>query len=213
MTSSSKSEDDLRQTERLKVESLYLEKFRDYILTGNKISRLQARHNNLRMSLAAENETLPRQVVSTRRRIGRWDSWKLTESLCISVHRSAVSGGSLPKLFGGSLEEYIEAVKQDIPLVVRSCIRVINLHGLHHQGIFRVSGSKVAANERCWESLKVFIRWRSVASERLLSEEMTPWRIFRTPVRSTQWLACWSCTWGSSGNLSLLSSTSISSWH
>jgi len=129
-SNSSRSEDIQRQAERIEVERLYLEKFRDYILGSNKISRLQARHNNLRLNLAAENETLPRQVVSTRRRIGR----------------SAVSGGSLPKLFGGSLEDYLEAVKQDIPTVVRSCVRVINLHGLHHQGIFRVSGSKVEIN-------------------------------------------------------------------
>lgn len=48
-----------------------------------------------------------------------------------------------PKLFGGSLEEYLEVTGEDIPLILRSCIRVINLYGLHHQGIFRVSGSQV----------------------------------------------------------------------
>ncbi|XP_071454526.1 SLIT-ROBO Rho GTPase-activating protein 1-like isoform X2 [Hetaerina americana] len=51
-----------------------------------------------------------------------------------------------PKLFGGSLEEYLEATDMEIPLVVKSCIRVINLYGLHHQGIFRVSGSQVEIN-------------------------------------------------------------------
>ena len=51
-----------------------------------------------------------------------------------------------PKLFGGSLEEYIEATGQEIPLIIKSCIRVINLYGLHHQGIFRVSGSIVEIN-------------------------------------------------------------------
>lgn len=35
---------------------------------------------------------------------------------------------------------------QDIPLVMKSCIRVINLYGLQHQGIFRVSGSQVEIN-------------------------------------------------------------------
>ena len=49
-----------------------------------------------------------------------------------------------PKLFGGGLDEYLEALKQDIPLIVKSCVRVINLYGLHHQGLFRVSGSKVS---------------------------------------------------------------------
>lgn len=71
-----------------------------------------------------------------------------------------------PKLFGGSLEEYLEVTGEEIPLIMRSCIRIINLYGkcskhtlvserilylylnfclvgLHHQGIFRVSGSQV----------------------------------------------------------------------
>lgn len=56
-----------------------------------------------------------------------------------------------PKLFGGSLEEYLEATQEDIPLIMRSCIKIINLYGLHHQGIFRVSGSQVEiSNFREW---------------------------------------------------------------
>ncbi|XP_032444607.1 SLIT-ROBO Rho GTPase-activating protein 1-like isoform X2 [Xiphophorus hellerii] len=40
-----------------------------------------------------------------------------------------------------------------IPLLVESCIRYINLHGLQHQGIFRVSGSQVEVNDikNCFE--------------------------------------------------------------
>lgn len=34
-----------------------------------------------------------------------------------------------PKLFGGSLEEYLEVTQEEIPLIMRSCIRVINLFG------------------------------------------------------------------------------------
>lgn len=56
-----------------------------------------------------------------------------------------------PKLFTGSLEEYLEATGEDIPLIMRSCIKIINLYGLHHQGIFRVSGSQVEiSNFREW---------------------------------------------------------------
>jgi SLIT-ROBO Rho GTPase activating protein len=43
-----------------------------------------------------------------------------------------------PKLFGGSLEEYLETTGEEIPLVLRSCIRVINLFGE-----FRVLRTKV----------------------------------------------------------------------
>ena len=35
---------------------------------------------------------------------------------------------------------------QDLPPILRSCVRVINLYGLHHHGIFRVSGSQVEIN-------------------------------------------------------------------
>jgi SLIT-ROBO Rho GTPase activating protein len=69
--------------------------------------------------------TLPRPITNNRRRIGR-----------------TLIGGQ-PKLFAGSLEEYIESSHQDIPQIIKSCVRIINLYGLHHQGIFRVSGSQV----------------------------------------------------------------------
>uniref|UniRef100_A0AAY4EDN9 SLIT-ROBO Rho GTPase-activating protein 2 n=1 Tax=Denticeps clupeoides TaxID=299321 RepID=A0AAY4EDN9_9TELE len=36
---------------------------------------------------------------------------------------------------------------QAIPLMVESCIRFISRHGLHHEGIFRVSGSQVEVND------------------------------------------------------------------
>lgn len=34
-----------------------------------------------------------------------------------------------PKLFGGSLKEYLEVTGEHLPLILRSCIRVINLYG------------------------------------------------------------------------------------
>ncbi|XP_055921129.1 SLIT-ROBO Rho GTPase-activating protein 1-like [Eupeodes corollae] len=48
-----------------------------------------------------------------------------------------------PKLFGGSLEEYLKITNEPIPLILRSCIRVIRKYGLHSHGIFRVSGSQI----------------------------------------------------------------------
>ncbi|XP_055858934.1 SLIT-ROBO Rho GTPase-activating protein 1-like isoform X2 [Episyrphus balteatus] len=48
-----------------------------------------------------------------------------------------------PKLFGGSLEEYLKITNEQIPLIIRSCIRVISSYGLRSQGIFRVSGSQI----------------------------------------------------------------------
>uniref|UniRef100_A0A5K3F1I7 Rho-GAP domain-containing protein n=1 Tax=Mesocestoides corti TaxID=53468 RepID=A0A5K3F1I7_MESCO len=51
-----------------------------------------------------------------------------------------------PKLFGGSIDEYVTKTGEQIPRVVLSCIRVINLYGMHHQGIFRVPGSQAEIN-------------------------------------------------------------------
>ncbi|KAF5928303.1 hypothetical protein HPG69_014908 [Diceros bicornis minor] len=51
------------------------------------------------------------------------------------------------KLFNGDLETFVKDSGQIIPLIVESCIRFINLYGLQHQGIFRVSGSQVEVND------------------------------------------------------------------
>ncbi|KAL1492781.1 hypothetical protein ABEB36_010977 [Hypothenemus hampei] len=121
------------RADRQETEEFYLTKFREYLLGSSKIARLDSKQEYLRQSLLAEAPELChtiRPVVKTpkRKRIGRLQ----------------MSGQ--PKLFGGSLEEYQEATNQEIPLILRSCIRVINLYGLHHQGIFRVSGSQVEIN-------------------------------------------------------------------
>ncbi|KAH1029892.1 SLIT-ROBO Rho GTPase-activating protein 1 isoform X2 [Dendroctonus ponderosae] len=121
------------RADRQETEEFYLTKFREYLVGSSKIARLDAKQEYLRQSLVAEAPELCqtiRPVVKTpkRKRIGRLQ----------------LSGQ--PKLFGGSLEEYQEATNQEIPLILRSCIRVINLYGLHHQGIFRVSGSQVEIN-------------------------------------------------------------------
>lgn len=60
------------------------------------------------------NNTLVKSNVPKRKRIGRMN---------MTGH---------PKLFGGSLEEYLEVTCEEIPLIMRSCIRVINLYGTVH---------------------------------------------------------------------------------
>lgn len=131
---------------------LLLQKIREYILGTSRIARLDAKAELLRNSLTKDttvdknNALVVKSNVPKRKRIGRMN----------------MTGQ--PKLFGGSLEEYLEATGEEIPLIMRSCIRVINsygmcialqivniylsnlefrLLGLHHQGIFRVSGSQV----------------------------------------------------------------------
>ncbi|XP_074872610.1 rho GTPase-activating protein 4 isoform X3 [Carettochelys insculpta] len=42
---------------------------------------------------------------------------------------------------------YLTKSGQAIPLVVESCVRFISLHGLHHEGVFRVPGSQMRVTE------------------------------------------------------------------
>ncbi|GJQ67390.1 hypothetical protein Trydic_g5085 [Trypoxylus dichotomus] len=122
-----------QRADRQETEEFYLSKFREYLLGSTRIARLDAKHKYISQSLLSEtpealNTLKPISKTPRRKRIGRLQ----------------MSGQ--PKLFGGSLEEYLEATNQEIPLIIKSCVRVINLYGLHHQGIFRVSGSQVEIN-------------------------------------------------------------------
>ncbi|KAK9758819.1 Variant SH3 domain [Popillia japonica] len=122
-----------QRADRQETEEFYLSKFREYLLGSTRIARLDAKQKYISQSLLSEtpealNTLKPMSKTPRRKRIGRLQ----------------LSGQ--PKLFGGSLEEYLEATNQEIPLIVKSCVRVINLFGLHHQGIFRVSGSQVEIN-------------------------------------------------------------------
>ncbi|XP_037033613.1 SLIT-ROBO Rho GTPase-activating protein 1-like isoform X1 [Bradysia coprophila] len=117
------------KADKQEIEEFYITKIREYILGTSRIARLDAKAELLRNALAKDSvnhsNTLVKSNVPKRKRIGRMN---------MTGH---------PKLFGGSLEEYLEVTCEEIPLIMRSCIRVINLYGLHHQGIFRVSGSQV----------------------------------------------------------------------
>ncbi|KAJ8302227.1 hypothetical protein KUTeg_021214 [Tegillarca granosa] len=122
-----------RRGDRLELEQFYIGKFRSYTLSCNQIARLQAKYSAIQKAVGdnISNSGRPPSLPPKpkKRRIGR----------------SPLVGQ--PKLFGGSLEEYIEATNQDIPLIIKSCIRAINLYGMHHQGIFRISGAQVEINE------------------------------------------------------------------
>uniref|UniRef100_A0A336KWD9 CSON015377 protein n=1 Tax=Culicoides sonorensis TaxID=179676 RepID=A0A336KWD9_CULSO len=127
-----------QRSDKQEIEEFYITKIREYILCTSRIARLDSKAEFLRNILAKESVlnssiTSNKALAPKRKRIGRMN----------------MSGR--PKLFGGSLEEYLEATGEDIPLIMRSCIKIINLYGLHHQGIFRVSGSQVEiSNFREW---------------------------------------------------------------
>lgn len=138
------------RADRHETEEFYLSKFREYLLGTSRIARLDSKHEHIRQTLISSgetNENMPSSLnlnmsLTTNHCNGQPTSTKPIRRKRIG--RLQMNGQ--PKLFGGSLEEYLEMSNQDIPLIVKSCIRVINLYGLHHQGIFRVSGSQVEIN-------------------------------------------------------------------
>lgn len=91
----------------------------------SRIARLDSKAELLRNALAKDsalqcNSTLlVKTNVPKRKRIGRMN----------------MTGQ--PKLFGGSLEEYLEVTGEEIPLIMRSCIRIINLYGKEKELDFR----------------------------------------------------------------------------
>ncbi|XP_048257474.1 SLIT-ROBO Rho GTPase-activating protein 1-like isoform X4 [Haliotis rufescens] len=128
-------EDAKYRNDRQETEIFYLSKFREYTLSCNRLARLQSKYNAIQKALGEKDlssgVTRPPALPPKpqKRRIGR------------------TPPVGQPKLFGGSLEEYCEALNVDIPRIIRSCIRVVNLYGMHHQGIFRVSGAQLDINQ------------------------------------------------------------------
>lgn len=84
----------------------------------SRIARLDGKAELLRNALAKDSmlnkssALVVKSNVPKRKRIGRMN----------------MTGQ--PKLFGGSLEEYLEVTGEEIPLIMRSCIRVINSYGM-----------------------------------------------------------------------------------
>jgi SLIT-ROBO Rho GTPase activating protein len=115
------------------------------MLDSNLTTRLQAKYEDISKALGPDRAArVLGGEVSAAETAGKPPRRKRIGRPMITAGPAGVGGAHAgPKLFGGSLEEYLEASQEEIPLVIRSCVRVINLYGLHHQGIFRVSGSQV----------------------------------------------------------------------
>ncbi|XP_025413471.1 SLIT-ROBO Rho GTPase-activating protein 1-like isoform X3 [Sipha flava] len=136
------------RADKHETEEFYLTvsmKLRDYLMRTSRIVRLDSKQQHI-------NETLT--SICKRPQNGNVELTPAKQTPQRPIHKPIVRRKRIgrlqmngqPKLFGGSLEEYLDATNQEIPLIIKSCIRVINLFGLHHQGIFRVSGSQVEIN-------------------------------------------------------------------
>ncbi|XP_076304091.1 SLIT-ROBO Rho GTPase-activating protein 1-like [Tachypleus tridentatus] len=130
------------RADRQETEDFYLYKFREYTFVNNLIARLQSKAELVRCALISSQEIITSESSSPQ-------TIQRPHTLPHRARKKRIGQTPLvgqPKLFGGSLEEYLDVTNQEIPVIMKSCIRIINLYGLHHQGIFRVSGSQVEIN-------------------------------------------------------------------
>ncbi|KAM9313142.1 SLIT-ROBO Rho GTPase-activating protein 1 isoform 3-T3 [Gastrophryne carolinensis] len=124
-----------RRANQQETEQFYFMKFREHLEGSNLITKLQAKHDLLQRTLGEGKGIVPFlrppnvPPKPQKQKKPRPRSHYIT------------------KLFNGDLETFIQESGQIIPLIVESCIRFINLYGLQHQGIFRVSGSQVEVND------------------------------------------------------------------
>ena len=136
--------EDKKTTILQELQETIIEMSKQLIIINNKTIQQDARYNYLKVGsrpplncniniktfqkmLILQNfcpETLPRPIITKRK------------------PRTQTVG--LPKLFGGTLDQYYEATGEIIPLVVESCIKYINNFGMRHQGIFRIGGAHVS---------------------------------------------------------------------
>ncbi|KAI1724883.1 rhoGAP domain-containing protein [Ditylenchus destructor] len=153
---------DTLEGELAKSYDVYLQNFSFYLFNANLIMRLEARAEGIGGALSKDDGNVPvpngnlenddsretgedgtewHDRSRRKKRIG-----SQTSAATPDTQSSPSAKVRRPRLFGGSLEEYVEATGEKIPLVVISCVRVLSQFGLHHQGIFRVSGSQLEIN-------------------------------------------------------------------
>uniref|UniRef100_A0AAY4B4V0 SLIT-ROBO Rho GTPase-activating protein 3-like n=1 Tax=Denticeps clupeoides TaxID=299321 RepID=A0AAY4B4V0_9TELE len=105
---------------------------KEYLGGSSLICKLQAKHDLLKEA------------------IQKVDCWcmfpRMPAGRSVRVRKARPCSQYNHKLFSGDILSFIQSSGQQIPLVVESCIRFINLHGLHHEGIFRVPGSQSEVN-------------------------------------------------------------------
>jgi SLIT-ROBO Rho GTPase activating protein len=102
----------------------HVQKFREYILGTSRIARLDSKHEHIRQTLLDAAGDSPTSLKGLQQ---RHTGQTMKPPRRKRIGRLQMNGQ--PKLFGGSLEEYLETTNQEIPLIMKSCIRVINLYG------------------------------------------------------------------------------------
>ncbi|XP_053552035.1 rho GTPase-activating protein 4 [Bombina bombina] len=133
---SSKTNTAKRRANQQDTENFYVTKFQKYLAGRSTICKLQAKRDQLK-------EAIDKAAIVNNSVSGLQSSTSRSQR----VKRQRPTSQYIYKLFNGDLEEFVKSSGEAIPRVVSSCIRFINLHGLQHEGIFRVPGSQVQVNE------------------------------------------------------------------
>ncbi|XP_022421623.1 rho GTPase-activating protein 4 isoform X2 [Delphinapterus leucas] len=125
-----------RRGQQQETETFYVTKLQEYLSGRSILAKLQAKHEKLQEAIQRGDKE-EREVSWTQ-----YTQRKLQKS-----RLPRPSSQYNQKLFGGDMEKFIQSSGQSVPLVVESCIRFINLNGLQHEGIFRVSGAQPRVSE------------------------------------------------------------------
>ncbi|CAK6951409.1 rho GTPase-activating protein 4a [Scomber scombrus] len=123
-----------RRANLLEIENLYFTRVKEYLVGSSLVAKLQAKHDLLKVAVEKAEASAEHQP----RLNGKSMRVRKNHSSSNLIHNH--------KLFNGDMLSFIQASGQQIPIVVESCIRFINLNGLHHEGIFRVPGSQMVVN-------------------------------------------------------------------
>uniref|UniRef100_A0A2K5WP87 Rho GTPase activating protein 4 n=1 Tax=Macaca fascicularis TaxID=9541 RepID=A0A2K5WP87_MACFA len=125
-----------RRGQQQETETFYLTKLQEYLSGRSILAKLQAKHEKLQEAL---------QRGDKEEREMSWTQY--TQRKFQKSRHPRPSSQYNQRLFGGDMEKFIQCSGQPVPLVVESCIRFINLNGLQHEGIFRVSGAQLRVSE------------------------------------------------------------------
>ncbi|XP_077070472.1 SLIT-ROBO Rho GTPase-activating protein 3 isoform X2 [Siphateles boraxobius] len=122
-----------RRANQQDTETFYFTKVKENVSGSSLISKLEAKHDLLKEAIQKA------EAIDS-------DPSRMQPGRAVRVRKTRPCSQYNHKLFSGDMLSFIQSSGQQIPLVVESCIRFINLHGLHHEGIFRVPGSQTEVN-------------------------------------------------------------------
>ncbi|XP_004443373.1 PREDICTED: rho GTPase-activating protein 4 isoform X1 [Ceratotherium simum simum] len=125
-----------RRGQQQETETFYITKLQEYLSGRSILAKLQAKHEKLQEAIQRGDKE-EREVSWTQYTQRKFQKSRLPRP----------SSQYNQKLFGGDMEKFIQSSGQPVPLVVESCVRFINLNGLQHEGIFRVSGAQPRVSE------------------------------------------------------------------